>query len=99
MARVTTESPESRNGANTCDYLVGFGRGRNCPGQYRRCFISVSRVSRAPAGERRFELDMRYEEFCMADPWFYDTPAQLSSDADSLDHVWRPLRPGWECAR
>jgi tRNA A-37 threonylcarbamoyl transferase component Bud32 len=42
---------------------------------------------------------MRYEEFCLADPWFYDTPAQLSSDADSFDHVWRPLPMGWECVR
>lgn len=42
---------------------------------------------------------MRYEEFCLADPWFYDTPARLSSDADSFDHIWRPLPMGWECVR
>lgn len=49
--------------------------------------------------ERHFELDMRYEEFCLADPWFYDTPARLGSDADSFDHVWRPLPTGWDCTR
>jgi tRNA A-37 threonylcarbamoyl transferase component Bud32 len=100
---MTLESPPVAERRRTCAITrSAFSLTKRYSGQSaheRRCFISMSCVPRDLVVERRFELDMRYEEFCLADPWFYDTPAKLSSDADSFDHVWRPLPMGWECAR
>jgi class III lanthionine synthetase len=44
-------------------------------------------------------VDKRYEQYCLADPLFYDLPYRDEGSAESFEISRRPLPPGWRQER
>ncbi len=41
-------------------------------------------------------MDKRYEVYCLADPLFYDSTAQVREERHGFEFTDSPVPPGWE---